>query len=629
MLMPGLMRRLYARIRGEESGFTLIELMVAITVIVIALVSLAYTANLAFTDAAFARQRQSANGIASRAIEEARALPFDTLKKGLSSNDTTVTSDSALTACSTDKCFQGEPVPLSGYAAGTTISPFVPHTTTKTVGPTTYTLKTYVTYYQGAGAPPYVTPFNKTSNTFRVTAVVTWTARERAGASHSVQVQTVVYSPTGCLSTATHPFAAPCQPFFYATATSDQGHIDITGSIQTVPVFDRASVWLPGDNSNQQIEQTATVQGKAFTGGVSIKYPSVDETFQGHSEITTGADNDPSTPGLEVGPAPPAVVPLMGTQPALTPITNSSLLGALTLTGSAGDTTSTMSTTSGDNAAHACPAPGGGAPQNDLQPCGNAKSLQVGTLTATFQVTAAASDLGPATLVRIQPPAATSPGFAYTNRDIAPEATMCTTTSGDGCTHSEAHRTIGPITLATLPEAVAASAPPGWNQSKGLVQLTDLSDTVVAEAGVGTAAPTRTTTGTISFYNGSGYTTCSLYGAVVGPPALPACAVDASNNLIIPELVLNDPLHPGVTVDIKATLQPASVTNTGPTSTVATCSPACPNTRTDARAGSESPVSGQIHYVVSATGLPQADLTIGIKLGQLLAKASYQAAPSG
>src|SRR5438067_11062830 len=109
-----LMRRLYVRSRGEESGFTLIELMVAIGVILVSLLALAYTAGLAFTDEALARQRQSATGLASQAIEQVRALPFDTMAKGLSSNaatDATVTTDTATTTCGTDKSYQGEPLP--------------------------------------------------------------------------------------------------------------------------------------------------------------------------------------------------------------------------------------------------------------------------------------------------------------------------------------------------------------------------------------------------------------------------------------------------------------------------------------------------------------------------------------
>src|SRR5919204_5702606 len=116
MLMHGLMRRLSARIRGEESGFTLVELMVAIGVILVSLIALAYTAGLAFTDEALARQRQSATGLASQAVEQARALPFDTLAKGLSSNaasDATVSTDTAITTCGTDKCYNGEPIPTA------------------------------------------------------------------------------------------------------------------------------------------------------------------------------------------------------------------------------------------------------------------------------------------------------------------------------------------------------------------------------------------------------------------------------------------------------------------------------------------------------------------------------------
>src|SRR5207248_6375055 len=293
--------------------------------------ALAYTAGLAFTDEALARQRQSATGLASQAIEQVRALPFDTLAKGLSSNaatDATVATDSAITTCGTDKCYQGEPIPMSNYPAGTTIKPLVPHTRTTTVGPTTYTVKTYVTYYLG----------NKTSNTYRVTAVVTWVAKERAGASHTTQIQSIFYSPTGCLSTATHPYSAPCQPFFYSTATSDTGHIDVTGSLQTANNFDRATVWLPADDSTQQIEQTASVQGFAYTGGVSIAYPGQDETFQGKNQITSGADNDPASPNNDYSS-------VTGSQSALSAITDSGPLGSLTLNASDGDTTATTSTT--------------------------------------------------------------------------------------------------------------------------------------------------------------------------------------------------------------------------------------------------------------------------------------------
>jgi prepilin-type N-terminal cleavage/methylation domain-containing protein len=603
-----MIRRLYVRIRGEESGFTLVELMVAIGVILVSLLALAYTAGLAFTDEALARQRQSATGLASQAIEQARALPFDTLAKGLSSNpasDGTISTDPAITTCGTDKCYNGEPIPQSNYSAGTVIKPLVPHTQTFTVGPTAYTVKTYVTFYQG----------NKTSNTFRVTAVVTWTATERATASHTTQIQSVFYSPTGCLSTATHPFSAPCQPFLYGTAASDSGHVDITGSIQTVANFDRATVWLPADDSDQQIEQTASVHGFAYTGGVSIVYPGNPEVFQGKNQQTSGADNDPASPNNDYSAPAPYT---QGSPPA---IVNSGALGSLTLNASAGDTTSTVSTTSA-GAAHTC-LNSAGLNQTDGQPCGNGTQQQRGTLSAAFDVVAGVSDLGPATLVQIGP--AGTPGYAYTNRDIAPQPTSCTTTTKDGCVHAEATRTLGTITLATLPANVGAPpstcgspavAPCGW--AGYLVRVTGVNDSGSAEAGMGSSGPTVSASGTLSYFNGTGYTTCPLYGAG-------ACAVDASGNLTIPELLLSDPLHPGVTIDITPKLTRGA---TSVSDNLLTCTPACPNTRSDAKAQSTSPIGGSIHYVVTM-GVSLADLTMKVNLGTLLAKASYQQAPSG
>jgi type II secretory pathway pseudopilin PulG len=594
--MNRFLMRIRARVRDGEEGFTIVELMVALSLIVVLLVALAYTATIAFSDVALARQRQSANGLASQVIEEVRALPFDTLKKGLSSNDPTIATDTNITACGTDKCYKSEPIPMSGYASGTTIQPLVNHRQTITVGPTAYTVRTYVTYYQS----------NKTSNTFRVTALVSWTATERAKASHKVEVQTVVFSPSGCLSTATHPFAAPCQPFLYSTATSDQGHIDITGSILTVPTWERASVWLAGEDTSQQIEQTSSVQGLAYTSGVSRKDPNVDETFQGVSQINSGADNDPTSPGNDFQA-------VTGTQPALSAISSSGALGSLTLTGSAGDTTSTASTTSG-TASHPCPN-ASGVNQTDGQPCGDAKSLQAGTLQAVYSVVAGASDLGSATLVQLLPPAATSPGFSFTNRDITPEATMCATTSADGCIHADATRTLGQLTLATLPVNVSVAPLTGW--AGYYVRVTSMSDSVTSESGVGSAAPTATAAGSISFYNGSGYTTCALYGAHTG-----ACAL-SNGNFQIPAVTLNDPAHAGVTISLTASLAPGA---TSVTSTVATCSPACPNTRTDSNAKSPSPILGTVHYVVSM-GVTLADLTTTVNLGTLQAKTSYQAAP--
>src|SRR5205823_6526365 len=133
-----------------EDGFTVVELVVAATVLLVSLLSLAYTATLGFTDAALARQRQSASRLASQVIEQVRALHFDTMRKGLSANDSTIGADSDITACGANKCYGGEQLPMSGYATGAVIRPLVPHRRTTSVGPTAFTVSAYVTYYQNA-----------------------------------------------------------------------------------------------------------------------------------------------------------------------------------------------------------------------------------------------------------------------------------------------------------------------------------------------------------------------------------------------------------------------------------------------------------------------------------------------
>src|SRR5439155_15386092 len=135
----------------------------------------------------------------------------------------------------------------------------VPHSQTIVVGPTTYTVKSYVTYYQNV----------TTRNTFRLTVVVNWPNPARKGVSSSVQTQTIAYSGTGCLSTNTHPFAAPCQPFFYANGIADAGHVDISGTLAGVSLA-TAGVVMPDWSSNMQIEQISAVQGVATASGAEL-----------------------------------------------------------------------------------------------------------------------------------------------------------------------------------------------------------------------------------------------------------------------------------------------------------------------------------------------------------------------
>jgi type IV pilus modification protein PilV len=91
------LERIRSRHASSQAGFGMIEVMVAILIITVGLLAVAYTAFGAFNDQAFARQRQSATGLANQTMEQIRALPFDTLSRGLGNTDLATMSDPKIT----------------------------------------------------------------------------------------------------------------------------------------------------------------------------------------------------------------------------------------------------------------------------------------------------------------------------------------------------------------------------------------------------------------------------------------------------------------------------------------------------------------------------------------------------
>ena len=135
-----------------------------------------------------------------------------------------------------------------------------------------------------------------------------------------------------------------------------------------------------------------------------------------------------------------------------------------------------------------------------------------------------------------------------------------------------------------------------------------------------------TRAGTITYWNGSAYTTIAITtGAVTNVAVGSVHIADLSTGKLLQ-------------VDIQGSngneCAPTWVTGcprtggTSTTETIGTCNPACPNTRTQATAQGNSPLIGDIHYTVTYDGTVIANLLIHLDLGNLLAKNTYQAAPS-
>ncbi len=392
---------------------------------------------------------------------------------------------------------------------GTSIVPLVPHSRAVTVGQTSYTVNIYVTNYQS----------DPNNRTYTLTSIVTWANPARHGVAARVQTQTIVYSPAGCLSTATHPFAAPCQPFLYGTGAASEAAIALTGDINGLEL-DQATLRVTNESSTMQIEQISAVQGTAKTSAITIKDLSGTEVSKGRNQSASGADNDPSQPDSDYQS-------IATTPQAAQTLSLSSSNSQLTLFLSAADLATSTSTTSASiSPAHLCADPAG-TNQTDGEPCGNSFARQMNTTSMVLELVRGGSEFGAGHARRREAGPAELGGLHQPGRR-SPEGTTCPTTSGGGCVHSEVKRYMGEVDLGGLPaNLAAASLPAGWGGY--LVYMTGLTDAVMAEGGVGTTGPTLSRSGTVWYWNGAGYSSIALgTGGTVAIPAVPLTVIDAS-----------------------------------------------------------------------------------------------------
>lgn len=596
-----------------ERGFGLIELMIAMTVIMVSLLAIAYTVLSGFQDIALARQRQSATGLANQAMEDARALPLDTLVRGLSNTDLAnsvgngtgkdANIKKGVCAGSTEYCLVvdglNEQIPRGDNP---NVVPLVPHTqpaaATK-IGPTQYTVRVYVSYYKN----------NPALNTLRLTTLVSWVGTERAGTSHQVDIQSLVAEPPGCLSTRTHPFAAPCQPFLYSASSNGGGHINVAGQLGGKTV-DHLSLFLPTYLSAMQIEQVSAVQGNAVGAGVAAQFDGDSESTGLGGSVSSGSDNDPTQ---QKPPYQTASLPASGTA-TLQLSDGGATLTATKFGAGSGTTTSTVSAST--NPVNPCPNISGLSNLVTNLPCGGSTAQLGGQGAIQLAVSKDGTDLGSAFLAQTNPPTCSGqcPNRAVTYRFLTPSGTMCPATTTDGCVHGDASRMLGQTRLGGLPANVPG--PAAWQGY--LIQLSNFNDTVTAESGIGSSAggvvAPVSGTGTVSFWNGTGYTTCTVYGS--------GCPMSGSNYPV-------STLTRNVTVNGTAvTVTMSAAITAGGTSVTATppCGGTC--TRNQVTASSGSPLLGTITYAVTVGGVSMCNLTMTVDLGMLLVNTTYKAAPT-
>ncbi len=556
--------RLRARLAQEERGFSLVEVLVALFVLFIALVALARTATVAFSDIGLTRQRQTANQIANGLVEEVRGLPYDAVKLGLSTDH--LAGDPGIVSCSGTYYLGACPPAATAEKIVHTpglpeMRPLVPHR--GSVGPpdfpSTFSWSVYIT--EAAG-------------TYRVTAIVSWSQAHRSGLRNSVDVETLIYSPDGCVDTATHPFAAPCQPYFYGNGVAGGGAFGVSGTVAGVD-FDSMSATLLQASANMQVEQVSRVDG-------SVSLPAAASVVNGvqnstGSSTSSTADNDPSTAaGIHarqtVGPAAPGLAAVDGGGNRLAVSLGGGPEGATTSTTSAGG-------------ANSCNL------QLDGRPCGFGEGVESGGTAATLTL---ADGVGTAQLLSV----------GVTSTDTTAYARRYVPSADEGLVRERVDWVLPQILVGRLPSGV--TAPSGW--SGYWVRLSGFSASAQAESGLNTSAPTVAVAGTVEAWNGTGYSSVTVTpaGGEVPIVALDHQSTDDLGNTVQVQI--------GGTVSVNPSTVAETVSGT--------------STRTEAKATVGSPLIVNLTYRVVRNGAVQADLSLEFHAGQARATTTYRPAPT-
>ena len=610
MTREQIQRRWRRRLAVDERGFTIVETVAALGIMFMLLMSLAYVVTSGLTYQRAARIRQTANGLANQLMEQLRGLPYESIQDGMLSSEVQSGIDGNVVSCSgtyrlyactaTSTSIPGTGEALVHNTGLTTTTPLVPHASTSTVDGVDYEWSTYVS--QGADS------IDGDPAPYRVTVEVAWTA---ATGDKVVRIQSLFWSPSGCRSLETHPYAAPCQAFFYGKATVPAGTISIEPTTATIglnnTLFDGGELSLGGVNASIQQEQV--VQSLAsFTAPHADVVTDGVTTTVGAIQGSSTADSDPNTSGgayqrVRCGTEATCAAGAASSPSSASP---DRITFTIPTTTSAESAASIQAAT-----AEPCPPSNVATAENDALACAGASFVPGGDILSQATVGSTTPNLGTFDIARVSVPGTTDPAplRAITHRVTNPTTNVCSPAADtDGCTTISASRTFGTIALGGLPSGFGT--PAGWLGS--YVRVTNFADS--ATASVGTNAPYPTTSastpaGQLLIYNGVGYESIDLSSTLTSVTRTRSISTTISGTNVTATF----------TLDGSQAGDSSSVVTTTPTSggTI---------TRTDATAQVVAPVI-VVRYQLSVSGSTRLDLTTTLNLGTLDLDASYAEQP--
>jgi prepilin-type N-terminal cleavage/methylation domain-containing protein len=592
--------RLLRRLSSDD-GFTLTEVVVTLFIISAVLLSLITLQVRALASVGLAKERQEATALANRTMEQIRALPYDTVSAGLRLCDTA--GDPNIVSGAFKPAYDAsinEPIVTNSTAcSGAALAPLYPHVqqgATTAVGSRQYRIRTYVSRVSATSDQGYF-----------LTVLADWTSSNTDGVNKLVAVRSRLYSPVGCSSssTATRPFAGPCQAFFYSDSGAAPSGITVapaaTGStLVNGSDVERLEAKLPALSSRTQNEQIVSAQSASTTSKLLLKQAS--DTTGGGQSGTSAADTDPAS-GMGNSPAAASAVSYSGASTLSSSgssVANFSVSAPGTGSGSAYSTTQAA-------AAPACKDDAGNSLVTN-QACSSADLTPSGTYRATMDITMPGGGIRAVDLASVATAAGPPAWRSYGARAILPVSGHCASTSGIGCVASGSRRSLGQVTAGQLPApGVGDTVPAGFSY---MAQLNGFSATVSSEAGISPAAPVALRgADTLTYWNGAGYSTATLGSA------------GSTYNL---GTATGTYRLAGI---VALTVQMTGRVVVDPVSTVTSGSAPCQATACTATA-TVGGVQLVVQYDISNGLGPVSSFVVTTDLGSTLAQTTYKAAPS-
>ncbi|MHB8219321.1 MAG: prepilin-type N-terminal cleavage/methylation domain-containing protein [Acidimicrobiales bacterium] len=594
---------------GSDRGFSLLEVVVALAVLSIVLVSVGDVLASQVTVTTSTKNQAVAQGLLTRTLATLRALPYPDLAKGLDAKDTT-TGTAHIKKTGTTWVFNdskdlrdGTGETVLHFTPGATPpppAPLYPHLALSILNGGRFSVAVFPTQYE---TPPLNTPSHTAAvvpGLIRVTVIVSWGTG--SGRPSTLIGQTLVSTVGRCDETT--GTTGPCKPNFTAVATAGFGTITVAPApgapypIEGV-AFTSIALLLTGTSSSSDLVRTALVKGSAEATGASLTGASGGNQV---SAVATQVSNDPAS-------GDPTFQSKTLSQSAVA-VADAGSGNSITATPSAGDSGNSVGTTSAQ-ATQKCVLLAG-TPQATSTPCGSGSAIQHSTagIAARFQ----AATLGTAALATIGAQPVTLPDRTFAARVDRGQGD-CPHAATSGCTGAAAQASLGTVVLGSLPGGVAS--PPGWSNSTGVISLSSFSAQATATATSGTSGTHISASASVpipgaptpelTYWNGTGYTTAAINGS--------------SQSLTVPKVTAQDASAPGGTVTVTMTTVLFVDAISAQQSTTPACQHPCLTRKTV-----PSPLRATITYEAVQGATVLCDLLITVNLGHVAASASYQAA---